>query len=372
MALAPKLSKLIYTKVSKPLLFKMDPESVHDRFTKLGNRMGRHLPSRALTHLLFHYEDPSLEQNIAGIRFKNPVGLSAGFDKDAKMHRILPHIGFGFEQIGSLTFKAYEGNPKPRLHRLIQSKGIVVYYGLKNDGVMCIMPRLKKRHPHFPLSISVAKSNCEETSSTKGGIADYINCLKELQKMEDRFEFYTINISCPNTFGGEPFTQAEKLEQLLKPIQSLSLGKPIFLKMPLNTEWSNFKALLDLALKYKVRGVVISNLQKDRNDPSVKDKIPKHVKGSISGKPVWETSNQLISKTYQYCGDKLLIIGVGGIFTAEDAYEKIKRGASLVQLITGMIFEGPQSIGEINRGLVNLLKQDGYTNISEAIGSAHK
>ena len=152
---------------------------------------------------------------------------------------------------------------------------------------------------------------------------------------------------------------------------SLKPKKPVFLKMPINLPWVKFKALLDLAIKYKVAGVIIGNLNKNRQDPVIKDAIPSYIKGSVSGLPTQKLSNELIAKTYKTYGQKLVIIGVGGIFSAADAYAKIQRGATLVQLITGMIYEGPQLIGDINRGLVSLLHHDGYTHLSQAIGSYH-
>ena len=142
--------------------------------------------------------------------------------------------------------------------------------------------------------------------------------------------------------------------------------------MPINLPWKEFKPLCEVALKYKVDGVIIGNLNKNRQDPAIIDEIPKSVQGSISGKPTEKLSNELISKTYREYKKKLIIIGAGGIFSAEDAYEKIKRGSTLVQLITGMIYQGPQLIGEINRGLVKLLEKDGYKNISQAVGAYHK
>ena len=221
---------------------------------------------------------------------------------------------------------------------------------------------------NYPISISIGKTNSTKTASQKAGIEDYYDCLKEFANAGIG-DFYTINISCPNTFGGEPFTTPESLDPLLKKLQMVKTNKPIFLKMPINLEWKEFKQLLEIALKYKVNGVIIGNLNKDRQDPAIKDIIPEHVQGGISGKVTWALSNKLIYQTYKAYGKKLIIIGVGGIFSAEDAYKKIKRGASLVQLITGMIYEGPQLIGEINQGLVELIKRDGYKNISEAVGN---
>lgn len=366
-----KLIGVLYRNVLKRGLFLFDPERVHDWFTWGGSKLGQNKIARWLTRTAFDYKNPMLHQEVAGIRFENPVGLSAGFDKDGHFTQILPDVGFGFMQLGSVTAMPYGGNPKPRLYRLKKTGGLIVYYGLKNDGVKAIIARLKGVKQRFPISFSVAKTNCDATANTDAGIADYCDALRALEKTK-LADYYTINVSCPNTFGGEPFTDAKRLDKLLTAIGKLKIKKPIFLKMPINKEWKGFKGLLEIAVKHKITGVIIGNLQKDYKDKSIKDTIPAHLKGGISGKPCVKLSNSLITKTYKDYGDELVIVGVGGIFDAQDAYDKICRGASLVQLITGMIFQGPQLIGEINEGLVKLLKKDGFSNISEAVGSRAK
>jgi len=199
-------------------------------------------------------------------------------------------------------------------------------------------------------------------------MADYRECFEHFVK-EDVGDFYTINISCPNTFGGEPFTTAEKLDKLLTALSTVKTDKPVFIKMPIDQPWEKFRKLLDVVVNYKIKGVIIGNLAKDRNTKALKDDLPDEIKGGMSGKLTWDLSNELISQTYKAYGKKLIIVGVGGIFSADDAYEKIKRGATLLQIITGLIFEGPQLIGEINKGLVERLKKDGYGNISEVVGT---
>jgi dihydroorotate dehydrogenase subfamily 2 len=361
----------IYRKLWKPLLFKRDPEDVHDMFTRSGALLARFRISRGLVAFICKCTDSSLEQEILGINFKNPVGLSAGFDKDANLCNILPDVGFGYMQIGSVTLHPYEGNPKPRLYRLKKSSALIVYYGLKNIGIEEISKKIQSYGKfRFPISISIAKTNSVESCTSDQGAEDYFGCYKKC--LEDGIgDFYTINISCPNTFGGEPFTTPEKLELLLSKLRSLKSNKPMFVKMPINLEWNEFESLLEIIVKYKVDGVIIGNLNKSRDPKYYKEELPE-INGGISGKPTWDLSNYLIGETYKGYKDKLIIIGVGGIFTAQDAYHKIKLGSSLVQLITGMIFNGPQTIGEINKGLVQLMKEDGYSNISEAIGAHHR
>lgn len=356
----------------KPILFLFDPEFVHEKFLSIGHFLGDYEWSRLITKFLFHFEDSSLEQEILGIKFKNPVGLSAGFDKDANLMQVLPYVGFGFEEIGTVTLHPYQGNSRPRLTRLPKSHALVVNYGLKNEGVDKIIGKIKKNAKHsFPLGISIGKTNSPDTASDKSGVKDYFLCAERIKK-SNVGDFYVINISCPNTFGGEPFTTPEKLETLLKKIATLRFKKPIFVKMPINLPWSKFSKLLDIAVKYKISGVIIGNLNKDHKDITIKEELPENTKGGISGVPTKRISNMLISKTYKKYKNKLIIVGVGGIFSGHDAYEKIKRGASLVELITGMIYEGPQLIGQINQDLSRLLFEDGYKNISEAIGAYHK
>lgn len=358
-----------YKHLLKPILFKFDPEFVHDRFLFLGKTLGRFSTLKKTTEALFYYKNPVLEQEFFGIKFNNPVGLSEGFDKDANMVQIMPSVGFGFMQIGSITAKPYEGNPRPRLYRLPKSKAIVVYYGLKNLGVKAVISRLQKQNlpKPFPISVSVAKTNCSATNNLSSGVADYLESLNLLNSANIG-DMYTLNISCPNTFGGEPFTDAKSLSALLDGVKTLNIKKPIFIKMPINLVWEDFVKLLDVILAYKCQGVIIGNLNKNHHDPAIIEKIPEQLKGGVSGKPTEKLANALIEKTYKYCGDNLLIIGVGGIFAADDAYKKIKLGASLVQICTGMIFGGPQVIGQINKDLAQMLKKDGFKNVSEAVG----
>lgn len=345
-----------------------DPEFVHDRITAIGEILGKCKFSRAFVGWLFSYKNSILEQELWEIKFKNPVGLSAGFDKDARLYSIMKSVGFGFTEIGTVTYDSYEGNPKPRLLRLPKSKGLVVNYGLKSIGAEAVIKSLKAKDKTIPQIISIGRTNSPKTADPENGINDYYKCLKEFLDA-DVGDAYEINISCPNLFGGEPFNDEISLQKLLTKIYSLEIKKPVFIKMPINLPWPEFKKLVDVALSFGVQALVIGNLNKNRNDLLIKEAIPQNMKGSVSGKPTENLSNNLISETYKYCGDKIKIIGVGGVFSAEDAYKKIRLGASLVELITGMIYEGPQLIGQINKELAELLRKDGYKNISQAVGT---
>ncbi len=360
----------LYKHVAKPVYFRLDPEKVHDRMTAVGEFLGRHAVTKWITSRLFRYDNQLLEQTIIGIRFSNPIGLAAGFDKNAQLMDILPSVGFGFEEIGSITGETCEGNPKPRLWRLPESKGLVVNYGLKNDGCEAIALRLGRKKFDFPIGTSIAKTNSPATVDVGAGIADYEKAFRAFSSIG---QYFTVNISCPNAFGGEPFTDPARLELLLSRLDLIRTDKPIFLKLPVDLSIPELDALTAVADRYRVHGIILSNLTKNRTRSEIKpEEIAGITKGGISGKPTFDASNVLIEHLYKTTGKRFVIIGCGGVFSAEDAYEKIKRGASLVQLITGMIFEGPQIIGEINRGLVRLMKRDGYNNIGEAVGSGVK
>ena len=366
-----RTTSVTYRKGLKPVLFIQKPDKVHEHLLRAGSRLQKVRPLKAVLTKAWAYQNPVLKQTVLGLDFRNPVGLSAGFDKNFELPPILKSIGFGFMEGGSLTYRKCDGNPRPWFYRLPKSQSIVVYAGLANQGVKTIVRRIKAYPANvfkeFPLNISVAKTNSPEACTDQAAVADYIGSLKAI-KAAKVGNLITLNISCPNVYGGEPFTTPNRLERLLKQVDLLKLEQPILIKMPSHLTWPAFDELLAVADKHRVAGVTISNLAKDRGQSKLMDPLPDSVQGNMSGKPVWGLSNNLIHKTYKKYGDRFVIIGVGGIFSAEDAYTKLRLGASLVELITGMIFEGPQLIGQINQGLVELLKRDGLSNISQAIG----
>ncbi|MCL5784554.1 MAG: quinone-dependent dihydroorotate dehydrogenase, partial [Patescibacteria group bacterium] len=244
---------------------------------------------------------------------------------------------------------------------------LVVYYGLKNQGCEVISKRLQYKKFSIPIGISIAKTNSSDIAETQEGIEDYAKVYKTFTSIGS---YFTINISCPNTYGGQPFSDPKKLDLLLKEISKIPCKKPIFLKLPPDLTFEEVDKILEVTQKHKVDGFICSNLTKNRiNEKIVDTFVPDQ--GGISGKAVEKLADDLIGYIYQKTQGKYAIIGCGGVFSAEDAYKKIKMGASLVQLVTGMIFEGPQVISEINRGLVKLLQKDGYTNISQAVGRSH-
>lgn len=364
-----KVTKAGYQNVAKPVLFKLHPDGVH----KLLVRTSRIVQKTPLSHALkiWSYQHPALSQELMGLTFRNPVGLSAGFDKNVQLAPTMKAVGYGFMTGGSVTAKECDGNPHPWFYRLPKTKSLVVYAGLPNHGILKISHYIAK-YPrnmfnNFPLVVSVAKTNNKENASDQEAIEDYCTSLRLL---EDRnlCQMYEINISCPNTYGGEPFNDPERLDTLLTAVDNLALTRPVTIKMPIDLLWKDFSALLDVVIQHDVQAVTIGNLLKNRKNAGLKDDLPDDVKGGLSGVPTRDIATEHIRNTYRSYGHLLKIIGVGGIFSADDAYQKIRAGASLVDLITGMIFEGPQLIGQINRDLAVLLERDGYKNISEAVG----
>jgi dihydroorotate dehydrogenase len=244
-----------------------------------------------------------------------------------------------------------------------------VYYGLKNDGCKVIAKRINKKPHRIPIAASIAKTNSAKTAETAAGIADYAKAFLTMAPVAD---FFVINISCPNAFGGEPFSSPERLELLLSAIDPIPTQKPIFLKLSADTALETLDELLAVIKRHRVHGFIATNLTKKRDIPGLAESERGIGKGGISGRPMFNLSNKLLGELYKRTQGNYVLIGTGGIFSAEDAYKKIRLGASLVQLITGMIYEGPQLIGQINRGLAELLKRDGYTHISQAVGAAHR
>ncbi len=349
------LIKAVYKSVIKKICFMFDAEKVHNVFISLGKLLGSSRASKFLARTLFGYQNKMLEQNIFGIKFSNPVGLSAGFDKNAELLNIMGDVGFGFAEVGSITSKACQGNSGKRLIRLPDEKSIWVNLGLNNKGAKAIASNLKNRKFQIPFGVNIAKTNCQETVDVQIGIEDYISSLKEFKDIGD---YYTLNVSCPNAFGGQPFHNPKLCESLLKKVSKLKIKKPIFVKLSPDIKKSDIDKIIALAYKFKISGFVCSNLTKENSKKS----------GGFSGKIMEEKANALLSYIYKRTRGDFVLIGVGGIFSAQDAYKKIKSGASLVQLLTGMIYEGPNLISDINIGIAKLLKADGYTNISQAIG----
>lgn len=368
--LIPKKIEILYKLFGKPAFFIFDPEWVHDNAMRFGELFGKISLVRSFTSFLFRYQNAKLKQKIADISFQNPIGLAAGYDYEAAFPQILPSIGFGFETIGTITNHASEGNSKPRLGRLPKSKSLLVNKGFRNPGAKNIIKKLEHQLFAFPVGVSVGTTNDTNIKTLDEAITDILATYKAFEKSKVKHAYYELNISCPNLQTKVSFYDPKGLKQLLEAISKLKIQKPIFIKMPIEKTDEEVIKMLDIIVTFKfITGVIFGNLQKNRKDKALlQEEVAKMGKGNFSGKPTFKRSNELIALSYKKYGKKLVIIGCGGVFNAEDAYTKIRLGASLVQMITGMIFVGPQVISQINRGLVELLAKDGFKHISDAVG----
>ena len=343
----------------KPLLFKLQPETAH-HLAEYFLRFGNVCPSAFNYWVNKHFvTDPVLEQELFGRTFLNPVGLGAGFDKNATMIRGMQAMGFGFTEIGTITPKPQAGNPKPRMFRHIEEKTIQNAMGFNNDGLLKIQGRLKERFPFTtPIGVNIGKN---KATSEKEAINDYTTLIKALHNLGD---YMVINISSPNTPGLRDLQNEAFISALFAEAKAIT-DKPILLKIAPDMEISDAVDLTAMAVEKGAGGIIATNTTIDYSlVPNPKDI------GGLSGAILSDKSFAIFDAIAKELYGKTTLISVGGISTAEDAYRRIKAGASLVQILSGLIFEGPELVGNINRGLIELIKADGFENITQAIGSA--
>jgi len=357
-------------KVCKRIFFLIDAEVVHTLMVRFGEKLGGSRFLMRIFSSIFNPPLPTLTQRIAGTQFATPIGLAAGFDYEARLTQVLYSWGFGLQTIGTITNHACAGNHSPRLGRLPLSQALLVNKGFKNPGAKAVIHKLAKLIFHIPVGISVGQTNSIRLKSQNAAIEDILANFKLFEESSVCHQYYELNISCPNLRHNFNFYNPTSLDQLLMQVDDLSLQKPVFIKMPISESDETVMALLKVISKHSPVGVIIGNLQKNRLDPAVVASERHNMgPGNLSGKPTFDRSNHLIALTYRHYRRRLVIIGCGGVFTPEDAYLKICLGASLIQMITGMIFQGPQVIAQINQGLDVLLQKDNFTSISQAIGS---
>lgn len=344
------LTGSVYRNLIKPVLFLFEPEVAHENALTLGEALGKFQFARKV--LAFMYKSPSKHIEFSRIKFPARVGLAAGFDYTASLPSILPSLSFGFTTIGTITNLPYAGNPKPRLGRLPRSKSLMVNKGFKNPGADAIIAKLEGKEFSIPVGISIGRTNAIMGQSES--VADIVKAFTKFEKSRVKHAYYELNISCPNLFGKVDFYTPKRLEQLITELAKLKITRPVFVKMPINLSNNIFLSLLVVLDKSFIKGVIVGNLQKDRkNVQLVKEEVAKFSVGNFSGKPTFARSNELIKLTRKNYPNRFVIIGCGGVFSASDALAKLNAGADLIQLITGLIFEGPQLVSEINRQVTN-------------------
>ena len=346
--------KLLY-KIARPVIFLMDPEEAHYSMKRIGIALGSTNVTKWLTSLLYDYNDDALKTTVDGVKYRNPMGLSAGFDKDGELTKIYPSLGFGLAELGSITGEICPGNPGKRLFRMIKSKAIVVWYGLNNMGAEKLSKNLSNQDfGRLRVGINAALTNQTSNFDLDAAVKDYV---KTMTLFKDIGDYFTINISCPNTQEGEPFVIRENLDALLTAVNEQIrpiTRKPIYVKLAADMSIEEIDIIVDACMDHKMDGFVCTNLAKPEFNsehrpeeyPTTQGLLPKG-KGAMSGLPLQRISTDVIRHVYRKTQGKMTIIGVGGIFTAKDAYEKITSGANLCHMITTMIFDGPQNINEI-------------------------
>ena len=355
-----------YKHIVKPnFVFNHTPDVAHDQMIEFCRVTGNIPPLMWLLREMLNYTDPVLETSVMGVDFANPFGLSAGLDKNCDMPVLMDNAGFGFETVGSTTSRPCAGNPKPWFHRLPEYDSMMVHVGLANDGSDKVIARAEQawtKARSLQVSVSIARTNDDLAGDIDEGIEDY---RISLERAAGRSAMVEINVSCPNTRAGEPFTESpENLDRLFSVLDTVDRPQPTLVKMPLNKSWEEFRDLLAVLAEHNVQGVSIANLQKDRTGLE----IPRDWEGGLSGGPTYRASNELVRRTYREFGDRFAITGIGGVFTPEQAYAKIRSGASLVMFISSLMYRGPQQITVLKRGLASLLKRDGFEHVSEAVG----
>ncbi len=376
----------IYQLALRPLLFnilKADPEQVHrsalDYLATLDHSktFGSDI-LKASWRQWFCLEDPRLEQTLWGKHFLNPIGLAAGFDKDGVAPGIWPTLGFGFSELGTVTYHPQPGNDKPRLFRLPDDLAALNRMGFNNLGSEAMAARLTDRFfcrdaspSSYPLGINLGKSKVTDEANAA---ADYAGSFQRLQNCGD---YFVVNVSSPNTPGLRNLQAVDMLAKIVTAMQEINRSRPILVKIAPDLAWEDIAAVVELSQNMELAGIIATNTTIDK--ASLNTKILKETSnllideaGGISGAPLRDRSTAVIRYIYQTSQGQLPIIGVGGVFTADDAWDKITAGASLVQLYTGWTYQGPWTVLRILQGLLNKLEAHGLENIGQAVGYAEK
>ena len=334
----------------RPFAFALDAEKAHRAAIAALKLMPPRLPPK--------FPD-SLRTSLAGLDFASPIGLAAGFDKDAEVPEQLLSLGFGFVEVGTITPKPQSGNPKPRLFRLVEDKGVINRMGFNNEGQPAAFGRLLRlTHVHGVIGVNVGANK-----DSKDRIADYVEGVRSMGALGS---YLTINISSPNTPGLRKLQDEGELGELLSAVHKVGSDKPIFLKVAPDLEQGDPERIVRAALDHKIAAIIVANTTVSR--PVLKSRDRQEA-GGLSGRPLKSLALDALRSFRSASGGEMPLIGVGGIESADDAFERIRAGASLVQLYTAMVYEGPRIARRIATGLAKRLRSEGFANIAEAVGT---
>lgn len=341
----------MYKTLIRPILFLVDPEKIH-HFVFSTLRLKGKIPGfKLLLRTFFNYQDPGLEKELFGIKFKNPIGLAAGFDKDARLLDEMACLGFGFIEIGTLTPHPQPGNDKPRLFRLPNDQALINRMGFNNKGVLAAVAHLKRRKSDVIVGGNIGKN---KITPNENALDDYAYCFETLYNYVD---YFVVNVSSPNTPGLRELQEKEPLRKLLSSIKNLSLArpkpKPVLLKIAPDLSQDQLNDVIEIVKETNTDGVIATNTTISREGLTTKKyTIDQIGNGGLSGKPLAARSTEVIRYLRGKLGATYPIIGVGGIMTPDDAIEKLKAGADLIQLYTGFIYEGPGIVKRINKAIL--------------------
>lgn len=354
---------MIYRRLVRPLAFRLDPERAHElSITAL--RFGAPLLARLPSPL--SVRDPRLERTVMGIRFPNPVGLAAGYDKSARAVGAWPGLGFGFAEMGTVTALAQPGNPRPRIFRLPDDRALVNRLGFNNEGAERVARRLESARRRgllgrIPIGINIGKSKATDLDRAA---EDYLTSFGLLRPYAD---YLVVNVSSPNTPGLRELQDRDRLEEILSALVSANsegVPVPILVKLAPDLALPAVDEAVDLALSLGIAGLVVSNTTLSR-DGLVSPPAVAHEEGGLSGRPLTTRSTELIRHVARRAAGRLTIIGVGGVFDAEDAWQKLAAGAALVQVYTGLIYEGPALVRRINQGILERMDREGMHSLED-------
>ena len=345
----------MYKHILRPILFRFNPETAHN-LTLSAIAMLRHIPfAQSIVRALYKRESPSLEKEVFGIKFPNPVGLAGGLDKNGEFYNDMANFGFGFVEIGSLTPQPQDGNPKPRCFRVPQDKAIINRFGINNKGVRNAVEHLKKNKPEVIVAANISKNTA---SINEDAAKDYESAFALLYDFVDMF---VVNVSCPNVVGLTSLQDITFLSEIVDKLLNLRMYydqyRPILLKVSPDLAKEQLDDIIDYCLRSGIDGIVAGNTTRSREGLTIsQDKIDKIGNGGMSGAPVHKKNLELVRYIHTKTEGKLPIIGVGGIMSEKEAKAMIEAGASLVEIYTGFIYEGPALIKRINKTLEGIRK----------------
>jgi dihydroorotate dehydrogenase len=342
----------LYESVIRPLMFRLEAEQAHD-LTLRGLRLAaRALPNPAP-------DDYILAIEVLGLKFSNPFGLAAGFDKNAEVYNAMYKLGFGFSEVGTLTPQAQIGNPIPRIFRLPDHEAVINRLGFNNGGQVNAVERLRETPKRGLVGVNIGAN---KTATDR--IADYVT---GAARFKDLCDYLTINISSPNTPGLRDLQASAQLDELLERVMAVHLSCPVLVKIAPDIADEDIADIIAIAKKHRIAGLIVSNTTINR-DGLVGETMASE-QGGLSGRPLFQRSTDLLREISSQAGKDLVLIGVGGIASGDDAYEKILAGASLIQLYTAMIYQGPWAIKVMKRDLRDRLRVDGFARLADAVGA---